>query len=105
MTSSVSVTDKHRRIAWALGLIAMTAYAILYALLPPIEGDSFDYASIGRNIVEHGEPLATHLRFPGWPDQALPAPGGRRAALMAWVMAPLYALFGASALVVALPFG
>ena len=82
----------------------MLFYTLLYALLPPIEGDSFDYASIGRNIVEHGEPIATHLRFPGWPEQALPAPGGRRAALMAWLMAPLYALFGTSAWVVALPF-
>jgi 4-amino-4-deoxy-L-arabinose transferase-like glycosyltransferase len=104
VTASAPITAGHRRAAWGLGLIAMACYGTLYGLLPPIEGDSFDYASIGRNIIEHGEPLATHLRFPGWPEQALPAPGGRRAALMAWIMAPLYALFGASALVVALPF-
>lgn len=104
MTHMRALVRTPEGIAWLMGVIAMSAYTCLYALLPPIEGDSFDYASIGRNIVEHGEALATHLRFPGWPEQALPAPGGRRAALMAWLMAPLYALFGASALVVALPF-
>ena len=74
MTTLAPITARHRQLAWALGVGAMLFYALLYALLPPIEGDSFDYASIGRNIVEHGEPIATHLRFPGWPEQALPAP-------------------------------
>jgi len=104
LNSVVPITRRHRRVAWGLGLGALLGYGVLYTLLPPIEGDCYDYASVGRNLVEHGEPIATHLRFPGWPGQALPAPGGRRAALMAWLMAPLYALFGASALVVVLPF-
>ena len=77
-TEIYTVESVHIRLAWALGIAAVCVYSMLFYLSPPYEGDAYDYAEITRNILESGEFIQTHLRFPLPAELDLPAPAGRR---------------------------
>jgi hypothetical protein len=103
-TEAHTIELVHIRLAWALGIVATLVYGMLYIMSPPYEGDAYDYAEIARNLLDSGELIQTHLRFPGPAELELPAPAGRRATLYVLMCLPFQLLFGSSVLVVVLPF-
>lgn len=83
------------------------AMALLHAVciwrLPPVEGDSYEYASLARSLVENRALLENHVWFHLEGIRDLPAPATYRTGLYPVLLVPFYLVFGESHLTFSVP--
>lgn len=88
-------------------LISMVFVLICLAMNimnPPLDGDSYEYAGVAADLVEHGQLRMNHVGGYHIPCQKIHQPAWSRATLWAFIIAPFHAIFGASYLSFLIPY-
>jgi 4-amino-4-deoxy-L-arabinose transferase-like glycosyltransferase len=98
------IQPRHKRWAWIIGIGAFVFYGTLYTALPPVDGDAYEYAEVAHNLLETGNAVHSHLRYPALTETELPMPAGRRLNFYTLLCGFFELMFGPGVLVILLPF-
>lgn len=90
---SESGKDRYFKILVITSIVFCAFHLFLHAREPAIDGDSFEYAGIARNLFLHGAMREDLLRSYTIQDQPLPHPPSQRANLYSIALVPFYTLF------------
>jgi 4-amino-4-deoxy-L-arabinose transferase-like glycosyltransferase len=86
-------TDRYWKILVATSLVFCFFHLFLHSRAPTLDGDSFEYAGIARNLFQHGIFREDLLGSYTIKDQALPHQPSQRANLYSVALVPFYAVF------------
>jgi Dolichyl-phosphate-mannose-protein mannosyltransferase len=96
-------TDRALMLVATISLAMALLHAVSIWRLPPVEGDSYEYASLARSLVENRALLENHVWFHLEGIRELPAPATYRTGLYPFLLVPFYLVFGESHLTFSVP--